>query len=105
MGLDLRLFAFAVAVTVTAASASSPPAVGGRQVSPEPLQTPAPIHDRSAPARIESRQRQVPFQLCPEQAGKPKQSCPSCGGDTKVAGYCDNVSVAIHLFIVTYSNT
>lgn len=37
---------------------------------------------------LAARQRQIPFQVCPEQHGLPKKNCPDCGGDTKTPGVC-----------------
>lgn len=92
MGLHLNYVAVLLATFLVAVRASPEPSAVGRQASPAPLQTPSPIFDRSLTDEKLPRQNQVPFQVCPEALGKPKQSCPSCGGDTKVAGFCDNVS-------------
>lgn len=43
--------------------------------------------------KFDKRGRQIIFQVCPEQIGKPKMSCSSsiCGGETKIPGFCDKV--------------
>lgn len=58
---------------------------------PSPEKTTVPAADLEH-GRDKIARAQVPLQLCPEALGKPIQSCTACGGNSKAAGFCDNVS-------------
>lgn len=60
-----------------------------REILPVPAPTP------SATSTVVER-GQIPFNFCPEQLGNPKKTCddPSCGGDTKDAGFCDKILIS-----------
>lgn len=82
----LHSLLFSLIICVLQASAAYLPgaAPARRETPPAPSLTPSPtVIERG----------QIPFNFCPEQLGNPKKRCddPSCGGDTKDAGFCDNI--------------
>jgi hypothetical protein len=84
-----------LAIISTATSASSFSGSGaGENPSRRNLQTPAFTGNLSIAnnSYVDVQIGQMLLQFCPEFIGKPKQSCQDCGGDTKVKGFCDNVS-------------
>jgi hypothetical protein len=87
--------AFNIATLSAAASISSFTATeakenGSLAHQQTPSFTPNPSTTNNSYVKVQGGQGIL--QLCPEFVGKPKQRCIDCGGDTKVKGFCDNVS-------------
>lgn len=101
--LHASSYAALIVAIVTATCSVLPPeaapAAPASKIAVRASATPSPVVVANFPRadlEFESRnlvtiREQIPLQACPEQLGQPKKDCKACGGDSKLAGICNNV--------------